>query len=536
MAEMNFERASMATLFTGKDTLAVPAYQRGYDWSEEQWEDFWNDLNEVLDENEDDHFFGQIVTNRLSSDEKDFIVDGQQRITTSTIFLAILRDQFENTNTERGKIRAHDLQKKFVGKNGKYKFNQIDQINTFFEHLIQNHAFNFNEVKKEAKQQNEKNFVKAYEYLNKKVESELKKKNTSDERLEYIEELQDTFLDNTFVMKISTPDEASAFVIFETLNARGRDLNSSDLLKNHLFRKSEGSEEIQELWENMITPLDHKSELTTKFIRSYWNGTHDFTTEKKLYRALSRSIDTNRDAIKLVTKLANLSDYFAAIIDPAKNTSFNDNTLINNLTILKLLGAKTFYPLLLVMIDKKYTEEDIAKVLYTIITFTVRNFTIGGLVANKFEKLFAQVARKVNEDTITTVDEINHLISKEMIDDQKFIESFSTAELSTEKVSKYILSEVAYQEDYNKINLDDIKVVYINENVDNKNRIGNKLIVTKAEYKSINKSHNKQQTIEKSKFETNHLLAPLVNNITDDQINQRQKSWEQTALQIWHKK
>ncbi len=88
MAEMSFERITLGTLFSDNKNLAVPTYQRGYAWTNQEWEDFWNDLVEVLDENEDDHFLGQVVTNKL--DSRDYVVDGQQRVTTSTMFLAVL--------------------------------------------------------------------------------------------------------------------------------------------------------------------------------------------------------------------------------------------------------------------------------------------------------------------------------------------------------------------------------------------------------------------------------------------------------------
>lgn len=534
MAEMSFERITLGTLFSDNKNLAVPTYQRGYAWTNQEWEDFWNDLVEVLDENEDDHFLGQVVTNKL--DSRDYVVDGQQRVTTSTIFLAVLRDSFNSLDSERARMRAQDLQKKYIGRRGNYNFTQSEQVAEFFSRLIQNDAFSFSEVKGQAGQDSERNFVKAYDYLYKRVGARIKDFNTIDDRVEFLEDLQDAFLDHMFVMKISTPDEASAFVIFETLNARGRDLNSSDLLKNHLFRKASGDPDIQHHWEEMMTPLDFNSDRATKFIRAYWNGTHEFVTEKKLYRALNRSVETKSDATRLVQKLSDLSDEFASMLDPKTQISFHNETLINNLYVLNQLGAKTFYPLILVMVEKEFDEAEIAQVLYKIISFTIRNFTIGGLVANKFEKSFATIARKLSDGKISTVKDINDLISEEMVDNQQFENALKSASLPTEKTTKYILSELSYPDDESKILLTDVKVTYINENVENKDRIGNKLLITKKDAKSFkDASSRKQEVIANSKFEDTRKWAGKVNVMTSEEIDKRQASWVRSALLIWAK-
>lgn len=534
MADMTFEKVNMSSLFKGSRNLAIPSYQRGYAWTNQEWEDFWDDLTEVIKENEDDHFFGQVVTNLL--DNTEYIVDGQQRITTSIIFLAVLRDNFKDINSSTAQIRAEDIQIDFIGKRGSYTFKQTDKVAAFFNHLIQNPGYSFEEVQGEAGQESEKNFVKAYKYLNDKITSTVKSFLTPEDRVNYLELVRKAFLDHMFVMKISTADEASAFVIFETLNARGRDLNSSDLLKNYLFRKAVGDETIQEKWDDMMEPLGFDSNKATKFIRSYWNGTNDFVTEKKLYRALSRKIQTKAAAIQLVNDLERFSDDFAALLNPSNQDSFSNEVLIRNLSILKLLGAKTFYPLALIMVKRNISESEIAQVLHKIISFTVRNFTVGHLVANKYEKTFAIIARDLNDGKINTVDEINKRISEQMVNDGKFSEDLKALTVSTEKVSKYLLSELDYENDSQKIELGSVKAVYINENIDNKDRLGNRLLITKEEAKKFKaSSSNKAKIINQSKFTETEKWATKVNNITSEEVDDRQSAWVNLAINIWSK-
>lgn len=337
-------------------------------------------------------------------------------------------------------------------------------------------------------------------------------------------------------MKISTPDEASAFVIFETLNARGRDLNSSDLLKNHLFRMAKGDKEVQESWDTMMEPFDFDSGKATRFIRSYWNGTHDFVTEKQLYRAMSREIKTGYDAKNFVNQMVSLSEKFKALLDPKNQEAFENEKLIYNLQILNMLGAKTFYPLVLIMSEKRYSEADITIVLHKIISFTIRNFTIGGLVANKYEKSFANIAKKVHSGAINSVQEINQLISAEMLDDVDFMNDMETASVSAERASRYIIAKIAYQDQEDSIDINEVRAITINDNVENRDLIGNKVLVTKAIASKAKKSAvQKQILIEQSKFVATNNMAHLVNKIDNEQILERQNSWKQVATEIWAK-
>ena len=79
-------------LFTD-NYFVVPVYQRNYDWEKSQITDFWNDIKDVADESgsKDSHFLGQIVTFE-NDDGWQEIIDGQQRLATSLILIAAIKD------------------------------------------------------------------------------------------------------------------------------------------------------------------------------------------------------------------------------------------------------------------------------------------------------------------------------------------------------------------------------------------------------------------------------------------------------------
>ena len=64
----------------GNGTLyEVPSYQRNYSWSEEQWEDLWNDIRELISNDQDQHYMGALVTQGISDREVMIIL-------TSTVY------------------------------------------------------------------------------------------------------------------------------------------------------------------------------------------------------------------------------------------------------------------------------------------------------------------------------------------------------------------------------------------------------------------------------------------------------------------
>src|SRR3546814_12685949 len=71
--------------------LSVPLYQREYAWKEEKVEQLLRDLQRAKDD-QTDYFLGTIVTIPKPNTEVLNVVDGQQRITTTALFLAVIRD------------------------------------------------------------------------------------------------------------------------------------------------------------------------------------------------------------------------------------------------------------------------------------------------------------------------------------------------------------------------------------------------------------------------------------------------------------
>lgn len=96
--EMQAKETKLQDIIEGTKQYVVPLFQRGYSWEKKEWEILWDDLLELYNaEGDRGHFIGSIVTMpALSVPEgvtKYLLIDGQQRLTTIFIILALLRDK-----------------------------------------------------------------------------------------------------------------------------------------------------------------------------------------------------------------------------------------------------------------------------------------------------------------------------------------------------------------------------------------------------------------------------------------------------------
>jgi len=534
--ELNTQRFKMGAFFKEYGDLQVPLYQRGYDWQTEQVDEMMNDLSEVIDEKQDAHFFGLIVLNSDNEDQKRYVIDGQQRITTSFIFLAALRNAFLKLNkinpNPTAEVRANDLQDNYFGSRDNYRFGQSKDLNAYFERNIMSKD-NFDEDFS-GKQSSEKNVFKTYEAITKWLTDKLSQKQLPNDKVTFLYDILNSFLENFYVITLSTSSRSDAFVIFETLNDRGTELSASDLLKNHLLRISgDEIDGVKENWDSMVESLNGGAKNVTKFVRSYWNSKENFATEKLLYKGIYTKVQSKLDAKNLIISLNNLAPVYGAISDPKGTEYFSNVELNKELITLADLGVKTYYPIILALKESGYSESDILTVVHKVNSFVVRNLTIGGLVANKYEKTFAKIAVGINAGKYESVNAINAAIAVETVNDDKFRVDFEQAQVKTEKASKHILADIFYNDETDKIDINNVKVININENIADPNLIGNKVLVTKGEFGRIKQSKtSKYDILSRSKFDYTRKMAENP-NITEDEVKAIQKRNADYAVSYW---
>lgn len=434
------------------ETYHIPDYQREYAWGDDELGDFWDDLESAMNDNDGmPHFFGQIVVHDDEKAKYKYIIDGQQRTITSVIFLRTLQlfyeEIYDQTKNRDADVQRSDITSLYIGRYTS-KGNKLHLIlnaldNDYFRDNIQLGRPNF---KNKEKKKSHERMRKAFTFFYEKIQNVMSKYSDSetDDKIECLDGYYDTFVKRFKVLYMEATKLEEAFVIFETLNARGRDLETSDLLKNYIFSQSKDISLAQKKWNSMVGTLDKAD--PTKYIRHFWNSCHEFTRDKALYRTISKNITTPKGSKNLLDELERCAAYYHAMAVPGENVAFQNEKLVNSLKALKTLKARSFYPVVLAMkqADTAFSEEDIALVVSTIESYMLRNFTICGKVANQSERFFAATAKSIYNGELDVVADICAKVKEQMVTDEEFVNSFEgwVASKSEKEIVRYILSKI----------------------------------------------------------------------------------------------
>ena len=130
---------------TRSNHILVPDYQRAYSWdtsdehssSKRQINTFLEDLEDyLLSEVKTPYYFGHFLFEQLSENEY-AIIDGQQRLTTITIFISALYDSIvrERAHTEREEVIYEDM----IKRKSQYKFSTVQYDNQLFRDYVIDH-------------------------------------------------------------------------------------------------------------------------------------------------------------------------------------------------------------------------------------------------------------------------------------------------------------------------------------------------------------------------------------------------------------
>jgi hypothetical protein len=276
----------------------IPRFQRPYSWDKGNIDDFWTD---VVVSGRSDHFIGSMVFYNSKSGSHLFVVDGQQRLTTITIFLAALRDAL----TEVGEVNLAKGIQGFVQRpdiNAEQRFVLLTESSyPYLQLYIQKHgAPDVNLVPSPE----ETGISSAYQFakiqLSAIVATARKNKNTVASQKanikKQLESVRDALLSlSTIAIELDSEDDA--YVVFETLNTRGKDLESKDLIKNLLTKlipaKAADIDSTKIKWTSLITSLSQSSANLdpSTYLHHFWLSHFDYTAERTLFERAKKYLN-----------------------------------------------------------------------------------------------------------------------------------------------------------------------------------------------------------------------------------------------------
>lgn len=320
----------------------MPPFQRPYSWEKSHVENLFKDMRDYRARaalGSEGYFVGPIV----SLLENGFqLLDGQQRLATLTVFLAVLRDISEGLGTEDSRTLARDIQRDYIEKkNDVYslELGEVDQA--FFRKTVQKRKPENTSPKLRSHQR----IADAYLVLKSAIETSLATMDL-EAKLAAIRGWAEFIASSVLVTNIAVGSEETAYQIFETLNDRGLRLSVPDLLLNHLMRIAapEQRPQIREEWTSMLEGLGHRD--ISKFLRYMWVSRHGDPKSQTFFREIKDYIeDKKKPALEFAEECSADCDAYASILDLNK-AALGDAVGLYQ-TIGESLEVQAVYPLFL---------------------------------------------------------------------------------------------------------------------------------------------------------------------------------------------
>jgi uncharacterized protein with ParB-like and HNH nuclease domain len=425
----------MAKLFSiseifDRRILRVPDFQRGYSWGERQLGDFWDDLEKVASDKI--HYTGlltiekvQILANNIKKwndtlflVEKAegenytpfYIVDGQQRITTAIILISSILDKLQLEETISG-FSKNDIVQRYIkieNQNGKTFLFGYEKDDPSYEYLK---ARIFNENAANLLNEPETLYTKYLE----------KGKTFFDEKVRDISKpkLENLFIKLTQNIKFNlyeVDEDLDVYVMFETMNNRGKPLSKLELLKNRLIylstilvnseeEKSQLREQINNSWKTIYSFLGKNRDQALNdddFLKNHtymYFRNNFFAVEANSYSVylLDEYFITKKITDKVV-RLADIENYVISIQKsvqkwfeikfPFHSSSTLDNKLKEWVDKINRLDYPPFLPNIMAALLSNPPIEDMLKLLKAMDRYAFLVFKIYQSRAHMGKNLF----------------------------------------------------------------------------------------------------------------------------------------------------
>lgn len=532
----------------------IPKFQRDYSWEAEHWDDLWQDIRALLADEDNEHYMGYLVLQ--TSNNKEFqIIDGQQRLTTmSLLILSTLKCLKELVDSgieaENNLKRKDSLLNSYIGyvdpvtliSNNKLKLNR-NSDDYYKQHLVL-----LKELPLRNTNSSEKQMRECFNWYYDRIKKEF---NTGESLAAFI----DNIVDKLFFTVIEVTDQLNAFKVFETLNARGVQLSSADLLKNYLFFVVDETkphiseiEELENIWSKIVGKLGEQK--FEDYLRYYWNSINKSVGKKNLFKNVKGNIKSKEQVFELIRNLNDTADLYLAIQNPEDEFWRDKPEIRKSLKELKLFQIRQINSLFLSALRNLEVEnfKKLAKIC-SVISF--RYNIIGGLNPNAQEDVYNTVALKISSNKRFEVADFQTIY----VSDLNFENDFSTKEFKNttrnHKIVKYILSKIEVYQHKNEIdpesdlftiehilpeNADDTWGNFTFEEINRSvYRMGNLTLLERK----LNREAGQKGYVEKivlfaqSNSELTKTLPDNFNTWNEDKLAARQRELAKHAKAIW---
>lgn len=383
-----------ALLNNTSPALKVPEYQRDYSWQSKHVTDLWHDLHTFASQEprgaSREYFFGTIVM--VNNGSFHLILDGQQRLATTTILLAVIRDRLRRLDP----AAADYIQNSFIafenpldpGNSKNYKL----ELNVFDCEYFRRHIQDERDSSATApRRRSHKAIRDAKARLSSLLDQELEALAEPVQRIKFLKRLSTCLTQQFGVVAITSDDHDHAASIFETLNERGMSLSTADLLRSWILSnaKRAAREEIIQLWEQIGT-LTGESRIES-VIRTSWIASHGDVKARALYKVIKDELGSqNIDSADYTRSLWHDARFLG---DLQRGTTKSEDVNECGKDLVDLKATAGFATILAAF--NKLPPREYSYIARAVVSLAVRHNVLAGFDPSRFEGACYECARTI---------------------------------------------------------------------------------------------------------------------------------------------
>ena len=535
----------------------VPAFQRDYSWTIENWEDLWQDIESIYHDSQSSHYMGAIVLQNSPDSNQEFtIIDGQQRLATLSILAIAILDKLQDLinqgqAVEENRERQDILRRTYLSDKDprSLRYSSKLLLNANDNDFYQSNLINLRKPRNQRRLTTSNQLLwQAFEHFSKCLNGLASVVRNGEELTTF---LTDVVAQRLVFIQINVQDALNAYTVFETLNARGIELSTTDLLKNYLFSSFQGPDDLREAqrqWKRLIDTVTMRQ--FPEFLRDYLSLSQTGVRKDRLFKTIRRAITNAEQAFHLLDDLEQYSDLFIALGDSHDELWRETPNCQPYIRELQLFRVKQAYPALFAAYVK-FAPSDFVRVLKLIGVLSFRYLVVSQLNPNALQTIYNEVAIAIMNDQITTSREVFNACRSIYVPDDKFQQDFAVLRLSTKrhkKLVQYILAKLEEHECGHPIERNSFSIEHILPESASESwqrtftetqldemtyRLGNLTLLEPSLNRELgNQAYAvKQQTYPQSRYRLTQSI--LAQEWTADSLADRQGRLARQAVQIW---
>ena len=496
---MELLRSSVGTQFV------IPVYQRNYTWTaKKEVKQYFEDLNEVIAGNYDNHFLGIIIylDTPLGPFAREFsVIDGQQRLTTTFLMVYAIRDILLDQNNKQYAdfLEQQYLTNTAVDQSLKLKLKPLVSDDNVYQQIINRQ---FDEITEEKS-----NVYQNYLYLKDRIKKLVSNGKTVEEII--------MSLDKVYLVCVPLSQNDNAQKIFESINSTGAKLTASDLIRNYILMTIQSDKQdyyYNSYWKPIEINLLNDSKKLEMFFRMFLavkmknlsNINFVYKVFVEWYKAeiQEKTVEEILKDIKAYSSFYNTIYYGKLDISKVSEKALLDFRKMNS-----DMPAPLVMDLNRLYYEKIISEQTFANCINYITTYLLRR-ALCSCESNPISRIFPSILNYVLSSCDARFSDIEEKLKKYLVnankakssympDDKELTEHLHNDNMYIVRALRFVLDKIELQNNSAPVDLNSLSIEHLmpqegskwldklgineDEYLKQRNRLGNLTLISKSD-------------------------------------------------------